>query len=36
LLIYRVIALLKQLPGTLETRESQLPGTLDTGESRKN
>ena len=24
----------KQLPGTLETRELQLPGTLDTRESR--
>ena len=33
LLFHRVIALLKQLPGTLETREFQLPDTLDTGES---
>jgi len=29
-----VIALLKWLPGTLETGELQLPGTLETGESQ--
>ena len=34
LLFHRVMALLKQLPGTLETGELLLPSTLDTGESR--
>ena len=34
LLLYRVIALLIWLHGTLETGESQLPGTLDTRESQ--
>ena len=34
LIFHKVIALLKRLPGTLETGESQLPGTLDTGESQ--
>ena len=33
-IFYRVIALLKWLPGTLETGESQLLGTLDTQESQ--
>ena len=33
-IFHRVIALLKRLPGTLETGELQLPCTLDTGESR--
>ena len=32
LLFHTIIALLRRLPGALETRESQLPGTLDTGE----
>ena len=34
MLFHKVIAILKQLPGTLEIEESQLPGTLDTGESQ--
>ena len=34
LLFHRAIALLKQLPSTLESGELQIPGTLDTGESR--
>ena len=33
LFFLRVIALLKQLPGTLETGELQLPGTLDSRDS---
>ena len=32
LLFHRIIALLKRLPGTLETGESQLSDTLDTRE----